>query len=77
MATASELDKIRCNPIKERLATFCHRFESTRSDLDVASSSDIVQTVFSTAVTVSMAQLLMAELRLMHIDVKSLVLDLI
>ncbi|KAG9233357.1 hypothetical protein BJ875DRAFT_442313 [Amylocarpus encephaloides] len=46
-----ELDKIRCNPIKERLATFLCRFESTRSDLDVSLSSDIVQAIFSTGVT--------------------------
>lgn len=58
MATASELDKIRCNPLKERLATFRRRFESTCWDLDVTSSSDVVQTVFSTAVTAGMAQLL-------------------
>ncbi|KAJ2901648.1 uncharacterized protein MKZ38_001607 [Zalerion maritima] len=62
MATTSELDKIRRNPIKERLATFRHRFESTRLDLDVASSSDVVQAVFSTTVTAV---------------AKSLVLDLI
>ncbi|OAF59713.1 hypothetical protein VC83_03925 [Pseudogymnoascus destructans] len=62
MATASELDKIRCNPIKERLATFRRRFESTRSGLDVPSSSNVVQTVFSTAATAV---------------AKSLVLDLI
>ncbi|KAH6667401.1 hypothetical protein B0J14DRAFT_178227 [Halenospora varia] len=62
MATTSELDKIRRNPIKEQLATFRHRFESTRLDLDVASSSDVVQAVFSTAVTAV---------------AKSLVLDLI
>jgi hypothetical protein len=77
MATASELDKIRCNPIKDRLATFRHRFESTRSNLDVPSSSDVTQTVFSTAVTAGMAQFLMAEPLLIYIDVKNLVLDLI
>ena len=57
MATTSELDKIRSNPIKERLATFRHRFESTRLDLGVASSSDVVQAVFSTTVTAGIAQL--------------------
>lgn len=57
MATASELDKIRCNPIKERLGTFRRRFESTRSGLDVPSSSNVVQIVFSTAATAGMAQL--------------------
>ncbi|KAG9238033.1 hypothetical protein BJ875DRAFT_532559 [Amylocarpus encephaloides] len=62
MVTASELDKIRCSPIKERLATFRHRFESTSSDLDVPSSFDEVQNVFSAAVTTV---------------AKSLVLDLI
>ncbi|OBT60001.1 hypothetical protein VE03_10506 [Pseudogymnoascus sp. 23342-1-I1] len=51
MATASELDQIRRNPIKERLGTFCRRFESTCSGLQVASSSDAVQTVIPTAVT--------------------------
>ncbi|KAG0133809.1 hypothetical protein HOY82DRAFT_639657 [Tuber indicum] len=31
MATASKLNKIRCNLIKERLGAFCHLFESTSS----------------------------------------------
>ncbi|KFY70718.1 hypothetical protein V498_10253, partial [Pseudogymnoascus sp. VKM F-4517 (FW-2822)] len=62
MATALELDKIRRNPIKERLGTFCRRFKSTCSGLQVASSSDAVQIVIPTAVTTV---------------TKSLVLDLI
>lgn len=62
MVTVSELDKIRCNPIKERLATFRRQFESIRSNLVVCSSSDVVQTVFLTAATA---------------NVKNLVLDLI
>ncbi|KAF7907344.1 uncharacterized protein EAF01_004931 [Botrytis porri] len=62
MATASELDKIRSEPIKEGLGTFRRRFESIRSDLGIALSSDTVQIVFSTAATAV---------------VKSLVLDLI
>lgn len=60
MATASELDKIRCNPIKERLGAFRSLFESTCSDLDVASSSDEVQVVFAAASTTGTAQLLVA-----------------
>jgi hypothetical protein len=60
MATASELDKIKCNPIKERLATFCRLFESTHSDLDVASSSDEVEAVFTAAATTGTDQLLVA-----------------
>ncbi|KAF2802994.1 uncharacterized protein BDZ99DRAFT_503654 [Mytilinidion resinicola] len=62
MATASELDKMRCNPIKERLGAFRRLFETTRSDLGVALSSGAVQTVFATAAT---------------LVVKNLVLDLI
>ena len=60
MATASELDNIRCNPIKERLGAFRRLFESTRSDLGVALSSGAVQIVFATAATSGMAQLLLA-----------------
>jgi hypothetical protein len=56
MATASELDIINNNPIKNRLSTFHHLFESTCADLGVANSSDAVQVVFSTA-AVGMAQL--------------------
>lgn len=62
MATASELDKIRRNPIKEELGAFRLLFESTRSDLGVVLSSDTVQIVFSTAATAGMAQLLVATL---------------
>ena len=62
MATASELDKIKCNPIKERLATFRRLFESTQSVLDVASSSDKVEAVFSAAATTGTDQLLVATL---------------
>lgn len=77
MATASELDKIRCNPIKERLGAFSHLFESVRSDLGVALSSETVQVYFSTAPTAGMAHLLIAEPFLTCIDIKNLVLDLI
>jgi hypothetical protein len=58
MATAFELDKIRSNPIKEGVGTFRRLFESTRSDLGIALSSDTVQIVFSTAAAAGMAQLL-------------------
>ncbi len=51
MATASELDKIRSNPIKEGVGAFRRLFESTHSDLGAALSSDTVQIVFSTAAT--------------------------
>ncbi|KAG9236064.1 hypothetical protein BJ875DRAFT_541575 [Amylocarpus encephaloides] len=51
MATASELDIIRCNPMKERVGDFHHLFESTWSDLGVALSSSAVQIVFATADT--------------------------
>ena len=61
MATASELDKIRRNPIKKGLEAFIHLFESIRSHLSVALSSDTVQVVFSTAPAAGMAQLLIAE----------------
>jgi hypothetical protein len=60
MATASELDKIRSNPIKERLGAFRRLFESTRSGLGVALSSGAVQIVFAAAATPGMAQLLLA-----------------
>jgi len=49
-----DADIIRCYPIK-RLATFHDKFKSTRSDLDVASSSDVAQTVLSKAATAGMA----------------------
>merc|ERR1712225_122179 len=62
MATNSELDKIRCNPINEGLGAFCHLFESTRSELGVALASSTVQIVFSTAIAA---------------DIKNLLLDLI
>ncbi|KAH6714653.1 hypothetical protein BKA61DRAFT_735039 [Leptodontidium sp. MPI-SDFR-AT-0119] len=62
MATNSELDKIRCNPINESLGAFCHLFESTRSELGVALASSTAQIVFSTALVV---------------DIKNLLLDLI
>ncbi|KAH7304358.1 hypothetical protein BKA65DRAFT_610906 [Rhexocercosporidium sp. MPI-PUGE-AT-0058] len=51
MATASELEKIRSNPIKEEVGAFRRLFESTCTDLGVALSSDTVQIVFSTAAT--------------------------
>ena len=58
MATASELDRIRSNPIKEGVGAFRCLFESTRSDLGVALLCDTVQIVFSTADTAGMTQLL-------------------
>jgi hypothetical protein len=47
MATASELEKIRSNPIKEGLNAFRHLFQSTCTDLSIAATSDAVQVVFS------------------------------
>jgi hypothetical protein len=58
MATASGLDKIRSNTIKEGLIAVHSLFESTRLDLGVAPSSNAVQIVFSTATSAGMAQLL-------------------
>jgi hypothetical protein len=49
MATTSELDKIRSNPIKEGLNAFRHLFQSTCTDLSITAPSDTVQVVFSTA----------------------------
>jgi hypothetical protein len=57
MATVSEFDKIRSNPIKDGLGAFRRLFESTRLDLGVV-SSDAVQAVFSTAAVAGMAQIL-------------------
>ena len=51
MATVSELDNIRSNPIKEGLDPFRRFFESTRVDLGITVSSDVVQAVLSTAIT--------------------------
>ncbi|KAL5318088.1 hypothetical protein ACEPPN_015192 [Leptodophora sp. 'Broadleaf-Isolate-01'] len=62
MATTSELDKIRCNPINKGLGAFRHLFESTRSELGVALASSTTQIVFSTALAA---------------DIKNLLLDLI
>ena len=60
MATTSELDTFRRNPIKERLGAFRRLFESTRSDLGVPLSSNAVQIVFATSAAPGMAQLLLA-----------------
>jgi hypothetical protein len=60
MATTSELDTIRRNPIKERLGAFRCNFESTRSSLGVPLSSGAVQIVFATAPAPGIAQLLLA-----------------
>ncbi|KAI9640307.1 hypothetical protein NHQ30_011357 [Ciborinia camelliae] len=68
MATASELDKIRSEPIKERLGTFCRRFESTRSDLGIALSSDTVQIVFSTAATAVVKNLVLDLIQALQIE---------
>jgi hypothetical protein len=57
MATASELEKIRSNPIKEGLNAFRHLFQSTCTGLSIAATSDAVQVVFSTAAVAGMAQL--------------------
>jgi len=51
MATISELENVRCNPIKEGL----NLFHSTCADLSIAVSSDAVQVVFSTAAVAGMA----------------------
>jgi hypothetical protein len=56
MATSSELDKIRRNPIKDGLNAFRRLFESTRENLSVAPSSDVVHVVFSTATVAGMFQ---------------------
>ncbi len=77
MATVSELDKIRSNPIKDGLGAFRRLFESTRLDLGVAVSSDAVQAVLLTAAVAGMAQLLVAISLLTNIVAKNLVLDLI
>src|SRR5205807_6604869 len=63
--------------IKEGLGAFHLVFESIRSDLGVALSSDGVQIVFSTAATPGMAQLLVVIHLLTYIDAKTLILDLI
>jgi hypothetical protein len=62
MATASELENIRSNPIKEGLNAFQDLFHSTCADLSIAVSSDAVQVVFSAAAVTGMAQLLLPEL---------------
>jgi hypothetical protein len=59
MATVSELDKIRSNPTKDGLRTFRCLFKSTCADLSIATSSDAVQVVFSTAAVAGMARLLL------------------
>jgi hypothetical protein len=51
VAAVSELDIITSNPIEER-------FESTRADLEIVVSADVVQDVFSTANTAGTAPLL-------------------
>jgi len=60
MATAFELDKIKCNPIKEGLnsfqSLFQSLFQSACADLPIAASFDVVQAVFSTATPASMSQ---------------------
>ena len=55
---ASELDKIRSNPIEDGLDNFRRLFESTRVDLGIAETTDAVELVFSTAATTGMAHLL-------------------
>jgi hypothetical protein len=77
MATASELENVRHNPIKEGLNAFRHLFQSTCTDLSIAASSEAVQVVFSTANVAGMAQLLPASFLVNVIVVKNLVLDLI
>jgi hypothetical protein len=42
MATTFKLNKIKCNPIKERLGAFRRLFEFTRSDLGIALSSGAI-----------------------------------
>ncbi|KAH7306159.1 hypothetical protein BKA65DRAFT_485858 [Rhexocercosporidium sp. MPI-PUGE-AT-0058] len=49
IANVSELDKIRSNPIKDRLSAFRSRFESTRLDLGIIITSDTAQAVLSVA----------------------------
>ena len=59
MATISELENVRRNPIKEGLNAFRDLFHSTCADLSIAVSSDAVQVVFSIAAVAGMAQLLL------------------
>ncbi|PMD49861.1 uncharacterized protein K444DRAFT_284673 [Hyaloscypha bicolor E] len=68
MATASELDKIRYNPIKERLGAFRRLFESIRSDLGAASSSGAVQIVFATATTPVIKNLVLDLIQALQIE---------
>lgn len=58
MATASELETIKSNPISEGLRTFRRCFESTRADLGLAAPYNDVQAVFSLATVAGMARLL-------------------
>ena len=62
MATGSELENIRSNPIKEGLNAFRDLFYSTCAGLSIAVSSDVVQVVFLTATVTGMAQLLLPTL---------------
>jgi hypothetical protein len=56
MATASELENIRSNPIKEGLNAFQDLFHSICVDLSIAVSSEAIQVVFSRAAIAGMAQ---------------------
>lgn len=49
MTTASELENIRSNPIKEGLNTFRYLCQSKCTDLNTNVPSDAVQIAFSTA----------------------------
>ncbi len=54
MATASELEKIRSNPIKEGLNAFQDLFQLICTDLSITVSSDAVQVIFATAAIAGM-----------------------
>ncbi|KAH8598594.1 hypothetical protein B0O99DRAFT_700179 [Bisporella sp. PMI_857] len=77
MATASELEKIRSNPITEGLNAFRHLFQSTCTDLSIAASCDAVQAVFSTAALQVWPNFFRLHSLLTYIATKNLVLDLI
>lgn len=76
MAAASELDIIH-NQINEGLGAFRHLFESTRAELGIAASQDVVQVVFSTVVIAGASSFLWLNISANIVVAKNLVLDLI
>jgi hypothetical protein len=77
MATASEVEKIKSNPINEGLNAFRELFHSTCADLSIAISPDAVQVVFSTAAVAGMPNFFCLRPLLTYVAAKNLVLDLI